>query len=78
MQCSLVPAKDAVRLVALGVERARGVRACATAAGGRRGGLGLAHLLEALLGTAARLLGDVGVVDGGLEACGNALLWIPG
>ncbi len=62
MEGSLVSADDAVGLVA----------GCVDAAGVSRGGT--ADLLEALLGALAGLVGDVGVVDGSLEAGGDVLL----
>ncbi len=62
MEGGLVPADDAVGLVAGRVD----------AAGVGRGGT--ADLLEALLGALAGLVGDVGVVDGSLEAGGDVLL----
>lgn len=69
VESGLVSAENAVRLVPLRVERPRGVPA---ASGGR--GVVLAHLLEPLLGAPAGFLGDVGVVDRGLEAGGDAFL----
>ena len=71
VESGLVPAEHAVRLVPLRVERPRRVPAASSGSG-----VVLAHLLEALLGAPAGLLGDVGVVDRGLEAGRDALFWL--